>query len=199
MLPLDTEALLGHGGTSLLYVFCGFLFGFVLEQAGFGNSRNLAAQFYLRDMRVLKVMFTAIVTAMLLVFLADALWLLDAGQLYVNPTHLWPGIVGGLVFGAGFVIGGYCPGTSLVSLATLKLDGLFFLLGMGAGMVLFGESVGWYQAFFDSSGNYGEVTLPALLGIGPGPVVLGVVAMALCMFWAAEKIEGYFAHRENRS
>jgi len=58
-------------------------------------------------MTVLKVMFTAIVTAMLLIFLASALLLLDFDRLYVNPTYLWPAIVGGLLLGMGFIIGGY--------------------------------------------------------------------------------------------
>jgi len=196
MFPLQLEATIGHWPTNLLYVACGFLFGLVLEQAGFGNSRNLAAQFYLYDMRVLKVMFTAIVTAMLLVFFSQAVGLLDYGQLFINPTHLWPGIVGGLIFGVGFVIGGYCPGTSIVSAATLKIDGMFFLLGLMLGSVLFAETVGWYQGFFDSAGFYGELTLPQLLGTGPGPVVLAVAAMALVMFYAAEKIEAYFRRRK---
>jgi hypothetical protein len=194
--PLNLELSLGHAWTNGLYVLTGFLFGVALEQAGFGNARKLAAQFYLRDMRVLKVMFTAIVTAMLLVFGADALGILDTRALYINPTHLGPGIVGGLIFGVGFVVGGYCPGTAIVSMSTLKLDGLFFVLGLGLGATVFGEAVGSFQAFFDASGAYGEVTLPGLLGLSPGLVVLAVVVMALCMFWAAERVEAYLARRQ---
>jgi hypothetical protein len=194
MLPLDLSGL-GRAGIDLAYVVTGFCFGFVLEQAGFGNARNLAAQFYLRDMRVLKVMFTAIVTAMLLLFGADVMGLLKPGALYINPTHLWPGIVGGIVFGVGFVIGGYCPGTSIVSLATLKLDGLCFVVGMVLGMVCFGETVSRFRAFFETSGNLGELTLAQVFGVPQGLVVVLVVAMALGMFWAAERIEAYFATR----
>jgi len=194
--PLELDASLGHAGTNALYVATGILFGFALEQAGFGNAKNLAAQFYLRDMRVLKVMFTAIATAMLLLVGADAAGLLHAEALYVNPAHLGPGIVGGLIFGAGFVVGGYCPGTALVSLATLKLDGLFFVLGLFLGVTVFGETVAWFQAFFDASGAYGELTLHGLLGVSPGLVAFGVVLMALGMFWAAERVEAYFAARD---
>ncbi|MHC4960453.1 MAG: hypothetical protein ACYTGN_19055 [Planctomycetota bacterium] len=85
----------------------GIAFGFILERAGFGDSRKLAAQFYLRDMTVLKVMFTGIVVAMLLVFLASGLGVLDYEQLWVNPTHLGPAFLGGLLLGVGFLIGGY--------------------------------------------------------------------------------------------
>ena len=134
MAPLQLDATVGHVLKNVFYVVTGFGFGFALERAGFGNARRLAAQFYLRDMRVFKVMFTAILTAMLLIFWSSALGLLDYQELYINPTHLWPGILGGLIFGVGFVVGGYCPGTALVSMATMKLDGLLFVVGLGIGM-----------------------------------------------------------------
>jgi len=197
MFPLDVQAAVGHGWEIVLYVVTGFFFGFVLERSGFGNARVLAAQFYLYDMRVLKVMFTAIITAMLLVLWSSALGILDYQALYINPTHLWPGIVGGLIFGVGFVVGGYCPGTSIVSMATLKLDGLVFVLGLGFGMFVFAETVPGFQAFFDNSGNYGEVTLQQWLGWPAGVVALAVVIMALGMFWGAEKIESLLAARRS--
>lgn len=195
MFPLNPEGLYEHTFVMAMYVACGFLFGVVLEQAGFGNAKNLAAQFYLSDMRVLKVMFTAIVTAMLLVFLANAIGMLDLNLVFVNPTHLWPGIVGGLIFGVGFVIGGYCPGTSIVSAATLKIDGIFFLFGLAIGSIIFAETLPLFDEFFEASGNYGQLTLYQWLNVGPGVVVLGVVVMALGMFWAAERIETIFSGR----
>jgi len=195
MFPLPLERL-GHVGVNILYVVTGFFFGFMLEQAGFGNSRNLASQFYLRDMRVLKVMFTAIITAMLLLFALEVAGLIRPGTLYINPTHLWPGILGGFIFGVGFVIGGYCPGTSLVSAATLKLDGIFFVLGMVLGMLVFGETLPLFQAFFDASGAMGELTLPQVFGVSKGVVVVLVVALALGMFAAAEAVESYFRKKE---
>ena len=192
LFPLHTEALVGHWGMNALYIVIGFFFGFVLERAGFGNSRVLAAQFYLRNMRVLKVMFTAIVTTMLLVFWSSTLGLLELPALFIQPTHLWPGIVGGLIFGAGFVIGGYCPGTSLVSAATLKLDGAVFVLGLALGMFVFGESYESFRAFFEHSGDMGEVTLMQAFGLSMPIVVLLVVVMALGMFFGAEWCERFF-------
>jgi uncharacterized membrane protein YedE/YeeE len=191
--PLNINASLGHVWLNVFYVITGMAFGFALERAGFGDSRNLAAQFYLRDMRVLKVMFTAIITAMLLIFWGSALGILDYGRLYINTTYLWPGIVGGIIFGFGFVIGGYCPGTAIVSMSTFKLDGLFFVVGLGVGMFLFGETVSFFRVFWDTSGLYGEVTLQDFFGVSPGVMVLLVVLMALGMFWGAERIERYFA------
>jgi hypothetical protein len=107
MAPYDLTKLIGNAGTILVYLAIGFGFGFALERAGFGNSRKLAAQFYLHDMTVLKVMFTAIIVAMVLVFWASALMWLDFDRIFVNPTYLWPGVIGGLLLGVGFIIGGY--------------------------------------------------------------------------------------------
>lgn len=182
MAPFDLVAEFGVPGSYLVYLAIGFAFGFILESAGFGDARILAAQFYFRELRVLKVMFTAIIVAMILVFLSTSLGLLDYDEIWVNPTYLWPGIVGGLIMGVGFIIGGYCPGTSLVSAATLKIDGLFFLLGVIAGVLAFGDTVAYFNSFWNS-GYMGRFTLPELLGLDTGIVVLLLAIMALLMFW----------------
>ncbi|MCA9756022.1 MAG: YeeE/YedE family protein [Candidatus Eisenbacteria bacterium] len=179
----------------LIYFAIGLGFGATLEMAGFSDSRRLAGQFYLRNLTVLKVMFTAIITAMVLVFLSSALGLLDYPRVYVNPTYLVPGIVGGLVMGVGFILGGFCPGTSLVAVSTLKVDALFFFLGVCIGVFSFGESVGRINEFFYSS-SMGRFTLPEWLGAPTGFVVVGVVLMALFMFWGGEKLEAKFGGPE---
>jgi rhodanese-related sulfurtransferase len=193
--PLPLPELLGHWGAYVIYFIIGISFGAVLELAGFGNSNKLAAQFYFKDMTVLKVMFSAIVVAMVLVFGATAVGLLDYNLLWVNPTYLWPGIVGGLIMGAGFIIGGFCPGTSLVAAATLKKDGIMFVLGVLAGIFLFGETIDNFAIFWNSS-YMGRFTLPELFGLPTGVVVVGVVIMALIMFWAAEKLEQRYGDKD---
>lgn len=193
--PLPLETMLGKAGMYLIYLLIGFAFGYVLEISGFGESPRLAAQFYFKDLTVLKVMFTAIVVAMVLIFGASAVGLLDYNLIWVNPTYLWPGILGGLIMGVGFIIGGFCPGTSLVSLATLKIDGLFFALGGLFGIFLFGETVGTFETFWNSS-YMGRFTLMDWLGLPAGVVVLLVVLMALFMFWGAEQLERIFGGRD---
>lgn len=193
--PLPLETLLGKAGMYLIYLLIGFAFGYVLEISGFGESPRLAAQFYFKDLTVLKVMFTAIVVAMVLIFGASALGLLDYNLIWVNPTYLWPGILGGLIMGVGFIIGGFCPGTSLVSLATFKIDGLFFALGGLFGIFLFGESVGAFETFWNSS-YLGRFTLMDWLGLPAGVVVVLIVLMALFMFWGAEQLEKIFGGRD---
>jgi hypothetical protein len=188
--PLPLQSLLGHWPAYIVYLIIGFAFGYVLEIAGFGRSTKLAAQFYGKEMTVLKVMFSAIIVAMVLIFLASGIGLLDYNLIWVNPTYLWPGIVGGLIMGFGFIIGGFCPGTSLVSAATGKLDGIVFALGVFFGIFVFGETVGLYDTWWHSS-YMGRFTLPQLFGVDTGVIVLGAVIMALAAFFMAEVSEKY--------
>ena len=187
--PLPLADLLGHWGSYAVYAVIGVAFGMTLESAGFGNSKLLAAQFYFKDMRVFKVMFTAIIVAMTLIFLSSAMGLLDYNLVWVPPTYLWPGIVGGLIMGVGFIIGGFCPGTSLVGMATGKIDALVFVFGVLFGIYMFGETVSSFATFFESS-NMGRFTLPELFNASYGVVVLSIVVVALLLFVVAEKVEG---------
>jgi hypothetical protein len=189
--PLDLEGLMGHWESYIVYLAIGIAFGAVLEMAGFAQSTKLAAQFYFKDTTVLKVMFTAIVVAMILILLTSTLGLLDVNLIWINPTYLWPGILGGLIMGFGFIIGGFCPGTSIVAAGTLKLDGIMFALGVFFGIFLFGETVGNYEEFWYSS-YYGRYTIQDMLGVDAGIVALGVVLMALFAFWGSEQLEHIF-------
>ncbi|MDH3943005.1 MAG: YeeE/YedE thiosulfate transporter family protein [Anaerolineae bacterium] len=189
--PLNLIELLGQYGAYAVFLLIGFGFGYVLEISGFGSSPKLAGQFYFKEMTVLKVMFTAIIVAMLGIFLASGLGLLDYNLIWVNPTYLWPGILGGFIMGIGFIVGGFCPGTSLVAMATGKLDGVFFVLGATFGIFAFGESVSLFEPFFNSS-YMGRFTLPEFLNMSTGAVVLLVVLMALFMFWGGEQLEKKF-------
>jgi rhodanese-related sulfurtransferase len=157
--------------------------------SGFGDSRKLAAQFYFTELTVLKVMFTAIVTAMVLLFGAVSLGILNFNQVWVNPTYLWSGILGGLIMGVGFIVGGFCPTTSLASASTGKIDGMLFMLGGFVGAFLFGETERYFTNWYNNAGYYGRVTLDQVFNLPVGVVVLLVVLMALFMFWGAEQLE----------
>jgi rhodanese-related sulfurtransferase len=175
--------------TYLVFGVIGFAFGYALEMSGFGNSKKLAAQFYFKDLTVLKVMFTAIVVAMVLLFGAVGLGILDFGQVWVNPTYLASGVVGGLIMGVGFIIGGFCPGTSIAATATGKIDGMFYLLGGFFGAFLFGETEQYFTHWYNNAGYYGRLTLDQVFNLPVGVVVLLVVLMALFMFWGGEQLE----------
>jgi hypothetical protein len=192
--PFYEYGFFGDEISLILAFLIGIGFGFFLERAGFGSGRKLAAQFYLHDMTVFKVMFTAIVTAMLGLFYLSWIGWVDLSLVYLTPTYLAPQIVGGLLLGVGFVIGGYCPGTSIVALSTARLDAIFFLLGIVAGIFVFGEFFPLISGFFYST-DMGELTIPAVTGLPYGLIVFAVVLMALGGFWGAEKVERIMARR----
>lgn len=179
----------------IIAVLIGIGFGFTLERGGFGNARILASQFYFTNMRVFKVMFTAIVTAMLGVFYLSVIGYVDLSLIYISDTYLLPQIVGGLLLGFGFVIGGYCPGTSVVSASTGRFDGMVYIAGVFFGVFVFGEMFPIFEEFFYST-NMGKVTLPGLLNLPYGVVVFAVVIMALAGFVGAEKVEKYMATKK---
>jgi len=185
-----------HPWTYIIFGLIGLAFGFTLEMSGFGNSQKLAAQFYFKEMTVLKVMFTAIVVAMVLLFGAVGLGILDYSQIWVNPTYLWPGIIGGLIMGVGFIIGGFCPTTSLASASTGKIDGMFFMLGGFVGAFLFGETEKYFTNWHNHAGYYGRVTLMDVFNLPNGVIVLLVVFMALFMFWGSEQLERIVGKRD---
>jgi rhodanese-related sulfurtransferase len=185
-----------HPWTYVLFGLIGFAFGFTLEMSGFGNSRKLAAQFYFTDLTVLKVMFTAIVTAMVLTFGAVGLGVLNFNQVWVNPTYLASGIFGGLIMGVGFIIGGFCPTTSLAAASTGKVDGMFFVAGGFFGAFLFSETEKYFDNWYNNAGYYGRLTLDQVFHLPVGVVVLLVVFMALFMFWGAEQLERIFGKKD---
>lgn len=170
----------------------GVAFGAALECAGLGSAKKLVAQFYGTDLTVLKVMFTAILVAMLGAFWLGEAGILDRARLAVPETYLAPQLLGGLVFGAGMAVSGLCPGTACVATASGRGDGLSVLLGMFGGVLVTGllfASPAIPLADFYQSTARGPLTLPTWLGVSSGLVVLGVVALALIAFRAAEAVE----------
>ena len=196
--PLFKFDLFGDELSLIVAFVIGLGFGFFLERAGFGSARKLTAQFYLTDLAVFKVMFSAIVTAMLGVFYLSWAGIVDLSLVYLGSTWLVPQIVGGLVLGIGFVVGGYCPGTSVVAMATGKLDAVLFLAGVTFGIFAFGEAYPAIEALVFAT-PMGEVTLPEVFHLRHGLVVLLVVLMALGGFAGAEAVERWSARRNPRS
>lgn len=179
---LDTAA--AFGAALVLGVF----FGLALERAGFGSSRRLAAVFYFQDMAVVKVMFSALITAMLGLILLTAAGLLPADQVYYLPTVYGAHLVGGLLFGVGFVMGGWCPGTAAVGAASGKLDALIFLGGGLVGAILFNELFPLVRPLY-TWGEAGVVFMYQTLGIGQGSLAVLMSLLAVAAFWGCEILE----------
>ena len=186
--PFPLNDIVGQYGTYFIYLLIGMGFGAALEISGFARSTKLTAQFYLRDMTVFKVMFSAVLVAMILLFGAVSLGFLDYDRIWVPPTYLVPGTIGGLLLGVGFIVGGFCPGTSLTGLATLKKDALFFIIGILGGIVIFGETSGYFSHFWNST-YMGRYTLDELLGLPMGVTVFIVTVLGVLALWGGELIE----------
>lgn len=171
----------------------GFLFGFSLERGGFGNARKLAAQFYLYDMTVFKVMFTAILVASVGFYGLVGAGLVDLSRMWINPTFLWAEVIGGFLLGVGFIVSGLCPGTAAVSMASGRWDGAVTLLGIVIGTALFAVAVDWFPGLLRLYEAGGEVSiLPTLLLLPTPAVLLIIVAVAGAAFVGAEKVERIF-------
>jgi uncharacterized membrane protein YedE/YeeE/rhodanese-related sulfurtransferase len=178
-------------------LFVGFLFGFVLERAGFGNARKLAGQFYLNDMTVFKVMFTAILVAMVGLFGLQAVGMADMSLMWINPTFLPAQAVGGFLLGIGFIMSGLCPGTSVVSMVSGRIDAWVTFVGIFVGIALFTLTVDWVPGLLSLyHAGSGEVSqLPQLLGVPALGLVFLVVAGATAAFVGAEKVERIFGQK----
>jgi hypothetical protein len=187
-LPLAVGLNMSHASQMVAATLTGIGFGFVLSRAGFDRADNMASIFYGRDFRVMRVMFTAIVTAMLGLYFLDLAGAMPLSQIGLLPTYLWPQLVGGLLLGIGFVVGGYCPGTSIVGVMSGKIDALFFVAGLFLGGLAFTIGYDGFQHFHES-GLLGRVLLHEYFGIPSGVMVMLVVLFAIGSLYAVTRIE----------
>jgi len=176
----------------MIALFIGIGFGFALEQAGFSSSRKLAGMFYGYDTTVLKVFFTAAIVALIGSQFLSYFGLLDLNRVFVNEYYITSSIVGGVIMGAGFIMGGFCPGTGVSALSIGKIDALFYVFGGLTGAFLFAETYPLIQPLADA--NYrGPVKINEVLGLSPGVFTVLMIAAAVAMFWLAELAEKQFA------
>lgn len=188
-----TETLYARGALDtprafLTALVIGVFFGLALERAGFGSSRKLAGIFYFRDMAVLKVMLTAVVVAMLGLSYCLAYGVIRLDDLYFMETYYGAAAVGGLVFGVGFVMGGWCPGTAVAGLATGSVDALLFLLGVLGGSIAFNELYPLVEPLYTWGGR-GVLFAYDTLGVSRPLFAFGLTVVAVVAFWAAELLE----------
>ncbi len=169
-------------------VVLGIFFGLFLERGGLGNPHKLTGVFYLRDFTVPKVMFTAMIVAATGLYLLADLKVLDMSRVWIVPTFFWPQLLGGAIFGLGFLFSGYCPGTSVAGLASGRLDALVTMAGIGAGSLLFAIAYPAIETFYFSSPMEGA-TIPSVLGLSHWVVMALVYLLAAGMFYAMELYE----------
>ncbi len=176
----------------LIAFLIGTGFGFALEQAGFSSSRKLAGMFYGYDTTVIKVFFTAAIVALVGSQFMSYLGLLDLNLVFVNEYYVAAAIIGGVIMGAGFIMGGFCPGTGLSALSIGKIDAMVFVAGGLTGAFLFAES---YPMIRNIAEGYfkGPVKINEVLGMSPGLFTLLLIIAAILMFWFAEAAEKRFS------
>jgi rhodanese-related sulfurtransferase len=166
----------------------GILFGVILEQAGFSTSKKLVGLFYGYDFTVLRVFFTAGIVAMIGVIALEHFGLLDINLTYVNPTFLWSAIIGGLIMGLGFVVGGFCPGTSICAAAIGKIDAMIFIAGSFIGVLIFAEGYPIWESLYKAD-NWGNVRIFDSLGMQQTIFAFILTAFSLLAFWVVSIIE----------
>lgn len=185
---MSAPLLAGEPASLVAAVVIGIAFGAALERAGLGSARKLTAQFRLTDLTVFKVMFTAILVAMLGTFFLAWLGLLDLSRVSIPKTSVLLQLAGGLIFGIGFAVAGLCPGTSCVAAASGRGDGAMTMLGMFGGVLAGGLAYDPIVALLNATPR-GALTLPQAFGVPYGVVVGAVTLIALAGFFGAEWIE----------
>lgn len=186
--PLVPLEVIGENWNFVLAFLLGVAFGFVLEQAGFSSTRKLAGVFYGYDFVVLRVFFTAAITAMLgLLYFAHFGWI-DLSLIYVNPTFLTSAIVGGVIMGLGFIIGGFCPGTSVCAVAIGKIDAMVFLGGIFLGVLIYAEAYPLFEELYLANAK-GPVKVYDSIGISEGLFAFLLIVVALVAFYVTTLIE----------
>lgn len=165
-------------------VIFGLIFGFLLQKGGVGKFNVLVGQLLLQDFTVAKVMLTAIVVGMVGVF---TLHHFGQVNLHIKPTRIGAAVIGGLLFGAGFALLGYCPGTVAVALGQGNWDALFGMAGLVAGSWVFAELSGWSQRTVEQWGDHGKVLLPDLLRLPRTAFVIGLAVALITLLLLLER------------
>ena len=163
----------------LLGLLTGIVFGILLQKGRVAKFSVIVGQFILKDWTVVKVMGTAVVVGSVGVHA-----LVSSGQahLHVKPVLLGGVLVGGVCFGVGMAIFGYCPGTSVAACGEGKPDAMVGVLGMLAGALVFVVDFSALQPLIKGLGDMGKVTLPDATGTSPWLWVAGLVAGGLAVF-----------------
>mgnify|MGYP000958989276 CR=1 FL=1 len=148
----------------LLGLFTGVAFGFIIQRVGASQYDNILKSLLWRDITIIKFMAVAITTT-LITSQTLALWI--PMHFAIKPLYVWGVLLGGLIFGVGFALAGYCPGTAVVGMAERKKDAVCVFLGGMVGVFIFIKSYGWIAQYLIMPMSFGKLTWPVLLGVSP--------------------------------
>lgn len=169
----------------ILGAFFGVLFGFLLQKGGVAKYHILIGTLLLEDFTVVKVMLTAIIVGSVGIFSLHALGLV---KLHVKPTRYAANIIGGLLFGVGFALMGYCPGTGAAALGQGNLDALSAIIGLMVGSYLFAEVSGRLEKTVMKWGDRGKLMLPELVKVSLATFLMIWIPMLLIVLLAVDRV-----------
>lgn len=186
--PLVSQGIISPEWNMVIALLIGVAFGYILESSGFSSSRKLAGVFYGYDFVVLRVFMTAAMVAMIgLVYFNYMNWI-DLSKIFILPTYTTSLLVGGVIMGLGFIMGGYCPGTSFTGVAIGKLDALFFTAGLYIGILIFSIAFPLVESIY-FGGDLGPITVMETFGISRGLFVFLFVTATMIAFLIASLIK----------
>ncbi len=183
--PTEPKPEVSPAGTLILGLVFGVVFGFLLQKGGVAKYHVLIGQLLLVDYTVVKVMMSAVVVGSLGIHFLHRAGLVE---LHIKPTRYASNIIGGLLFGAGFALSAYCPGTGAAALGQGNYDALAMIVGMIAGSYVFAELSGWISRRVDPIGERGKLTLHDLLPMNRTAVTLGSVAVIVAILIAIQAL-----------
>ncbi len=186
--PLIPQGIITGDWDFVIALLLGIAFGFILEASGFSSSRNITGAFYGYNFVVLRVFFTAVLVAMIGLLYFDYMGWIAMDMLYILPTYLTPMILGSIIMGFGFVLGGFCPGTSYTAIAIGKIDAMVFTGGLFLGIFMFSETFPFFSDFYYSE-NMGNITISEMLGVSNEVFTFILVVVGLAAFWGTWIIE----------
>ena len=189
-LPLFPYEQISFSTHLLMALLIGISFGYVLEKGGLGDAKKLIGQFALNDLTVFNVMFTVIITALLGLLLLASIGMVNLDLIAISGSYLLHQAVGGLLLGIGFAVSGYCPGTSIVGMASGKSDAFISFLGIFVGTWIFALAYDWIEDFYFSTKIEAD-TLPQLFSVDVNLVIFGIIFIAIAAFYASERLEEY--------
>ena len=171
-------------GTLINGLITGIIFGFLLQKGRVVRYDKQMGALRLKDMTILKFFFSAILTGMVGV---QVLHMMGIAKPLILPANIGANIIGGLTFGLGWSIVGYCPGTSLGALGEGRTDAFWGILGMLFGAAAFAEIYPKFETSILTWGREGSITLPEVMGVNPWVVIVVFIGVGLALFRFLEK------------
>lgn len=176
--------------TILLGALTGLVFGFLLQKGGVTRFSVIAGQFLLKDFTVLKVMLTAIVVGAIGIYGMLLMGALGPDELHIKNATLLGNGLGGVIFGIGMAVLGYCPGTGVAAIGDGSRHAIAGLVGMLVGAGVYAEVYPWMKSSILGIGDFQKATLASATGLSPWWFIVALAMIAIVLFLLLEGWEG---------